>query len=592
MSSEQGIVVAVLGLALVMFVWDRFRYDIVALLALLAMAVAGIVPGDRLFAGFGHPAVITVAAVLVISKGLVNAGVVDAIARLLGKVGSRPTLQVLTLTGVVAVCSGFINNVGALALLMPVAVWMSRQAGRSPSLLLMPLAFGSLLGGTMTLIGTPPNIIIASYRPGATPFGVFDFMPVGGVITLAGVAFIALLGWRLTPRRADGQSADPLFSVGDYLTELRVPAGSDFVGETLHQLLTRVRKDADVVVLGLVRQGKRYMAPSTYRVLQEDDILLVQADTDSLQVLLDKTGLELSGREEEQQAGADLDEDDVRLAEVVITSSSPLIGHSANRLRLRERHGLNVVAVARQGYRLKSRIGNLQFHAGDILLVQGSDDALAESLDVLGCLPLAERGLRLGSPRRTLLATGIFAASIVVIASGWLAAPTALVAGALVMVMAGLLSTAEAYRAIDWSIIVLLGAMIPVGQSLEMTGAAALIADSLMVVGEGLPPATVLALVMVLTMLLSNVVNNAAAVIVVAPIALSLAGGFGLAADAVLMAVAIGASCAFLTPIGHQSNALVMEPGGYRFGDYWRLGLPLSLLVVLIATPMIVLVWG
>jgi len=592
MSSEQGIVVAVLGLALVMFVWDRFRYDIVALLALLAMAVAGIVPGDRLFAGFGHPAVITVAAVLVISKGLVNAGVVDAIARLLGKVGSRPTLQVLTLTGVVAVCSGFINNVGALALLMPVAVWMSRQAGRSPSLLLMPLAFGSLLGGTMTLIGTPPNIIIASYRPGATPFGVFDFMPVGGVITLAGVAFIALLGWRLTPRRADGQSADPLFSVGDYLTELRVPAGSDFVGETLHQLLTRVRKDADVVVLGLVRQGKRYMAPSTYRVLQEDDILLVQADTDSLQVLLDKTGLELSGREEEQQAGADLDEDDVRLAEVVITSSSPLIGHSANRLRLRERHGLNVVAVARQGYRLKSRIGNLQFHAGDILLVQGSDDALAESLDVLGCLPLAERGLRLGSPRRTLLATGIFAASIVVIASGWLAAPTALVAGALVMVMAGLLSTAEAYRAIDWSIIVLLGAMIPVGQSLETTGAAALIADSLMVVGEGLPTATVLALVMVLTMLLSNVVNNAAAVIVVAPIALNLAGGFGLAADAVLMAVAIGASCAFLTPIGHQSNALVMEPGGYRFGDYWRLGLPLSLLVVLIATPMIVLVWG
>ncbi len=485
MSCEQGIVVAVLGLALVMFVWDRFRYDIVALLALLAVAVAGIVPGDRLFAGFGHPAVITVAAVLVISKGLVNAGVVDAIARLLGKVGSRPTLQVLTLTGVVALCSGFINNVGALALLMPVAVWMSRQAGRSPSLLLMPLAFGSLLGGTMTLIGTPPNIIIASYRPGATPFGVFDFMPVGGVITLAGVAFIALLGWRLTPRRADGQSADPLFSVGDYLTELRVPAGSDFVGETLHQLLTRVRKDADVVVLGLVRQGKRYMAPSTYRVLQEDDILLVQADTDSLQVLLDKTGLELSGREEEQQAGADLDEDDVRLAEVVITSSSPLIGHSANRLRLRERHGLNVVAVARQGYRLKSRIGNLRFHAGDILLVQGSDDALAEALDVLGCLPLAERGLRLGSPRRTLLATGIFAASIVVIAGGWLAAPTALVAGALVMVMAGLLSTAEAYRAIDWSIIVLLGAMIPVGQSLETTGAAALIADSLMVVGEG-----------------------------------------------------------------------------------------------------------
>ena len=621
MSIEQGIVFAVLGITLAMFVWNRLRFDVVAMLALLAVAIAGLVPTEELFAGFGHPAVITVAAVLVISQGLVNGGVVDNIARLLGKIGHRPTLQVLTLTSVVALCSGFINNVGALALLMPVAIWMSREAGRSPSMLLMPLAFGSLLGGTMTLIGTPPNIIIASYREGGT-FGLFDFAPVGVAITLAGIAFITLVGWRLTPRREERSADSKLFSVGEYLTELRLPKESVHAGSTLHSLLETAGDEADVVVLALIRDEKLQAVPSTYQILREGDVLLIEADTSSLQVFLDKTRLELANQavedeaadensEEENISGAsernsgesegadDNDEDasariakgELYLVEAVIAPESSLVGQTANRLKLRERNQLNIVAVARLGYRLKQRLGDIRFNAGDILLVQGFEDSLSGTLAELGCLPLAERGLRLGSSRNTAMASGIFLASIAVIVTGLLSAPVALVAGAVAMVLVNLMSAAEAYKAIDWSVIVLLAAMIPVGQAMETTGGAALIASQMLVLGENLSVASVLVMVLVGTTLLSNVVNNAAAAIVVAPIALSLASELQVPSDAVLMAVAVGASCAFMTPIGHQSNALVMEPGGYEFGDYWRLGLPLTAIVTVVAVPVIILVW-
>lgn len=591
MNAEQGIVFGVLLATLGMFVWNRLRFDVVAMLALLVVAVADLVPAANVFSGFGHPAVITVAAVLVISQGLINAGVVDTIARFLGKVGNNPVIQVTTLTLIVALCSGFMNNVGALALLMPVAIWMSRQGGHSPSLLLMPLAFGSLLGGTMTLIGTPPNIIIASYRTstGEAPFGMFDFLPVGVAITLAGIVFIAVVGWRLTPHRKDSDDGKDLFSVGDYITEVRIPEESGMGGGTLHSLLKKVEKDADIAVVGLIRDDNKELAPSTFEVLHAGDILLVQADTNSLQQLLDTVGLELadSGDSDDKSLG----EGDVALQEVVINTDSQLIGRTSNRLNLRERHGMNVIAVARQGQRLEERVGNIRFRAGDILLVQGLEESLAEALSTLGCLPLAERGLRIGNPRRTILATGLFAVALVTIVSGWLSAPVALVGAAVAMVIVGLLTTAEAYRSIDWSIIVLLAAMIPVGQALEATGGAKLIADLLLVVGSDLPVAGMLALIMVSTMLLSNVVNNAAAAIVVAPIAISLSNQLDLSVDPVLMAVAIGASCAFLTPIGHQSNALVMEPGGYRFGDYWRLGLPLSILVVVVSIPVILWVW-
>ncbi|KXO12146.1 SLC13 family permease [Marinobacter excellens] len=590
MLSDQWTVFLILGATLALFIWNRLRFDIVAMLALLAVAVSGLVAPDQLFAGFGHPAVITVAAVLVISQGLVNGGVVDAVARLLGKVGRNAVLQVITLTLVVALCSGFINNVGALALLMPVAIWMSRQSGRSPSLLLMPLAFGSLLGGTITLIGTPPNIIIASYRE-AGSFGLFDFAPVGLAITAVGIVFIGVIGWRLTPKRDDPAGGDKLFSVGEYVTELKVPEESPFAGGTLHNLLTSGGTEKSLVVLALIRGEEVSPAPSTFNVLKYGDVLLVEADTESLQEFVEQTGLALAnavndedeeGKESQPMTSREGTEEqvaagDVRLTEAVISPSSRLIGRSANRLNLRERYGLNVVAIARQGHRLKRRLADIRFRSGDILLVQGYEDNLLSTLQTLGCLPLAG---------------GVFLAAIAIILSGLLTPPVALVACAVAMVLVQLMDAGDAYRAIDWPVIVLLAAMIPVGQALETTGGAALIAEQILTVAQGQAAWVALTIILVGTMLLSNVVNNAAAAILVAPIALGVSSQLGLASDAVLMAVAVGASCAFLTPIGHQSNALVMEPAGYRFGDYWRLGLPLSVLVTVVGVPMILWVWG
>ncbi|EXF43339.1 sodium/sulfate symporter family protein [Pseudomonas sp. BAY1663] len=618
MSGEQLIVFGVLAATLVLFVWNRWRYDLVALGALLVVALSGVVPADAVFAGLGHPAVISVAAVLVLSRGLLNAGVVDSVARRLMRVGDRPWLQVATLTGIVALSSGFMNNVGALALFMPVAIWMSRQSGLPPSFLLMPLAFGSLLGGTLTLIGTPPNLIIAGYRAqtGEAPFGMFAFLPAGAAITIAGVSFIALIGWRLVPGRQQRDSAGELFEISAYLTEVRVPGGCKYAGRTLHALIGAVKDEADVQVIALVRDEQRQRLPSTYEVLREDDILLVEADSDSLKALLDVTGVELAANvdEHEEQKAPAADEtgrerpgeaapDDkaektprsrhgeLKLAEAIVSPGSRLVGTTATGLDLRERHGVNVLAVARQGQRLRQRLGKIRFAAGDILLLQGGEDTLQAALNELGCLPLASRGLSITTPRKVLLASSIFAITLALIAFGLVPAATALVGGALVMILVGLIPLGGIYKSIDMPVIVLVAAMLPVGQALESTGGSQLIADALLQLGQALPPAATLALLMTAVMLISNVINNAAAAVLAAPVAISLAHGMDASADPFLMVVAIGASCAFLTPIGHQSNTLVMAPGGYRFGDYWRMGLPLSILVVLCAIPTILWVW-
>jgi di/tricarboxylate transporter len=591
MDSGQIIVFSVLAAALVLFVWNRWRYDIVALLALLVVALAGLVPPEQVFAGFGHPAVVTVAAVLVLSRGLVNAGAVGMMARQLNRVGNRLSLQVATLTGIVAVSSGVMNNVGALALLMPVAIWMSRQSGRSPSLLLMPLAFGSLLGGTLTLIGTPPNIIIAAYREetGAPPFGMFDFLPAGAAVTLCGLIFITLIGWRLIPQRKESEIAGELFEIIGYLSELHVPKGCRYNDRTLHDLIAAVKNDAEVLVVGLVRDGVRQEMPSNYKILRERDILQVEADSDSLKTLLDVTGLELA-----VNAGADrktAEQVDLHLAEFIVIHGSPLIGRTASSFDLRERYGVNILAVARQGHRLRERLSHIRFVAGDILLVQGEKESLQSAQAEMSCLPLASRGLRIGKPQNIFLVTSIFGGTLALIVFGLVPAATALVGGAVAMVLARLISPAEIYESIDMPVIVLLAAMLPVGKALETTGGSRLIAAGLLEIAQSAPPAAMLALLMIATMLLSNLVNNAAAAILVAPVALELARGMEASADPLLMAVAMGASCAFLTPIGHQSNTIVMEPGGYRFGDYWRMGLPLSILIVAAAVPVIMWFW-
>lgn len=596
---DKYFVFGVLGATLVLFVWNRWRYDIVALVALLVVAVAGLVPPDEVFKGLGHPAVVTVAAVLVLSRGLLDAGVVDTVARRLTRVGDRPVLQVAALTGLVALSSGFMNNVGALALFMPVAVWMSRQSGRSPSFLLMPLAFGSLLGGTLTLIGTPANIIISTYRnqSEALAFGMFDFLPVGAGLTLTGLVFITLVGWRLTPQREKPDSPEDLFEIEGYLTELRVPEGCKFAGRTLRALTGAVQEDADIVIIGLVHAGDRIEMPSMYRILREDDMLLIEADSESLKTVLDTTGLELAAKadkdaeDEENQDKKSSKQKELNLAEAIVSPDSPLVGRSAATLDLRKRNNVNVLAVARQGHRLKQRLSKIRFVAGDILLVQGDEDSLQSGLKDLGCLPLASRGLTIGKPRKVLLAVGIFGVALALTAFEIIPASMALAAAAVVMVLVGLIAPGNVYKSIDMPVIILLAAMLPIGQAMENTGGSRLIADGLLTLSRSAPPAVTIIILMGATMLLSNIVNNAAAAVLAAPVAIDIAQGMDASADPFLMAVAVGASCAFLTPIGHQSNTLVMAPGGYKFGDYWRMGLPLSIVVVATSVPLILWFW-
>ncbi|MCC5804945.1 MAG: anion permease [Opitutales bacterium] len=583
------LVYAILGLTLAAFIWGRFRYDLVSLTALFASVVLGLVAPEAAFAGFGHPAVITVAAVLVLSRGFQQSGLVDFLAGYALKAGGNVTMQVFVLGGTVAVLSAFMNNVGALALLMPVALRMAREHKVPASRLLMPLAFGSLLGGLMTLIGTPPNIIISTYRAdkiGET-YGMFSFFPVGAGVAAAGLVFLVLLGWRFTPERRGQASPEEMFDTADYLSELKVGEDSKAVGSTLREL--REACGEPVPVLAVLRGKKRYPGHKFYGALKEGDALLIEADPELLKLVEEKGGLTVGGDEAESLKLAEAD--DLQIVEAVVRTDSRLVNRTVAQLRLLDLHGLHLMAVAREGGRLKQSLGKVRFRPGDVLLLQGDERDLSEKLPELGCLPLASRDLTLGKPRKLVLSVGIFAAAVASMVAGWLTAPVALGIAALATVMSGVLPVRDAYKGIDWPVIVLLAALIPVGEALEATGGAEMIAAAILELGKAWPPLFALLLLFVITTVLSNVVNNAAAALLMAPIAVLLADGFGHSLDPYLMTVAVAASCPFLTPIGHQSNTLVMGPGGYHFGDYWKVGLPMTAVVMAAAIPLILVVW-
>ncbi|MBZ2189327.1 SLC13 family permease [Alcanivorax sp. JB21] len=582
--------ISMLGLlliVLVLFAWGRWRYDVVALMAMLAVVLAGWVPANDALAGFGHPAVITVAAVLTISRALSNAGTVDLLtARIMPLTGSLYA-HIGLMALVVGFASAFMNNVGALALMLPVALASARKRERSPGILLMPLAFGSILGGLATVIGTPPNIIIATYRADLTgeAFSMFDFTPVGGLVALAGIAFVSLIGWRLLPRGV-GADGGGHVEIDSYICELRVAEDSSLIGERLGSL-SEVFSD-DAMAVGLVRGKNQYMHPHAWRVLEQGDLLIVRTDPEALRPLLEKNGLELvasklSGLE-------NIKPEDLRLVEATVPPRSPLEGRNSAFLRRRTGQTVSVVAMAREGASIRTRVRDQTFRAGDVLLLQGEPDSIDDSIADLGLLPLAERDIKLNRPMRALTGLAVFALALALGATV-MSLPIALLLAVVVYVLIDLLPVRELYRDIDWSVLVLLGGMMAVGQALMTTGTTDLVAASIVQVTGGLSPIWVLTLILVATMFLSDLVNNAATALIMAPIAYGVSVHMGANPDAFLMAVAIGASCAFLTPIGHQSNTLVMGPGGYRFGDYWRMGLPLEIIIVLVAVPAISYFW-
>ncbi len=346
-----------------------------------------------------------------------------------------------------------------------------------------------------------------------------------------------------------------------------------------------IEAETEATIVGFTRGEEQFLAPPSLITLRTDDVIIVRADPDALKKLVD-AGLKLAGSEERVSKS-----NKISVLEAVVKPNAPIEGRTASSLNLHRVYGVSLLAVSRQGERLTERLERIRFKAGDVLLLQGEGEALQNMPSILGCLPLAERGLRIGQPRRILFSVGIFGSAIGAISMGMLPASMALVGAAVIMVLMGILSLREAYESIDWPVVVLLGAMIPVGQALESTGGARLIAEKLLGVGSQMPPVATLAIVLVVTMFLTDLLNNAATAVLMAPIALNIARGLGAAVDPFLMAVAVGASCAFLTPIGHPSNTLVMGPGGYKFGDYWRLGLPLKVIVAAIAIQLILWFW-
>lgn len=582
---EQILIGVVLIGALLLFVWDKWRYDLVGMMALLVAAVLGLVPSQEVFAGFGNAAVITVAAVLVISHALWRSGAVDALASLMKRVERRPFLQLVALTTLTTLLSAFMNNTGAMAIMIPVALQLARSGAGNASQVLMPMAFGSLIGGTITLIGTPPNIILADVREAATgtAFGMFDFTPVGLSLAAAGLVFMWLASRWLVPVKKTRSTNSGPYDVSAYLTELYIPKGNPLVGDTLYELESKTKEN--FVIVALKRGDKQITAPPRYQRLREEDVLIVESDADTLQQVLDATNLELNAEEDFEERF--LTSDEIKVIEGIVGHDSRLIGRSAADLRLRHRFGVNVLAVAREGQTLTPNLSNVRFKPGDVLLLQGNADVLDDVFRRFGCFPLAQRSLRIGTPKNIIKPLAIFATAIVLTALNVLSAPVAFTLAAGMMVLSNIITLRELYENIDWPIIVLLGATIPLGGALERTGAADTLANLALAISSEAPLAVAITVLMVVTMLLSNVINNAAAAVLMAPIGVSMAHGLGVSIDPFLLAVAMGASLPFLTPIGHQSNILVMGPGGYAFSDYWKLGLPLSVLLVAVAVPII-----
>jgi di/tricarboxylate transporter len=587
---DQAIVFAVLAGMVALFVWDRLRYDLVALLGLLAAMAFGIVPLAGAFAGFGDQVVIIVASVLVLGAAVGKSGVIGrAIRRLEPSMRTTGTRVAALTTGVTAL-SALMKNIGALAIFLPIAVQVARRGGTPPSALLMPMAFGSLVGGLVTLVGTSPNILVSRVRAELTgePFGMFDFAPVGLGVAAAALVFLAF-GWRLLPAGRRAQAApSAAFEVEPYLSEAWLPEGSPLVGKTVADL--EARGAGEVTVAAIVREGGRRYVPAGHWTLFAGDLLMLRSDPHALHRLVAEARLRLGGADKSQ--GKRMPAGDVGVVEAVVMPSSALVGCSPEELQLREAHGVNLLAIARRGQGIATRLHHVRFQAGDVLVLQGNAGAMPDAVKGLGCLPLVDRATGLGQPRQEYLPLMLVGLAMAAVALGLVPVAAAFFGAAVFAVLLGVLTLREAYEAIDLPILVLLACLIPISDAVGRTGGAELIAGGLAAVAGALPRFGAVALVLVAAMALTPFLNNAATALIMAPIAASLAAKLGLNPDPFLMAVAIGAACDFLTPIGHQCNTLVMGPGGYRFGDYWRLGLPLSAIVVAVATALIPLFWS
>jgi di/tricarboxylate transporter len=572
---------------LALLMWGRWRYDLVSFAALIIAVVLGVVPADRAFSGFANDATIIVILVLVVGYGLTRSGSIELLTkRLMAEPKSVP-VHLGMLGGIAAGLSGFMNNVAALALTMPLDIQAAQKAGRSPSLTLMPLAAATILGGLVTLIGTPANILISSYRERAAgqSFAMFDFAPVGLSVAVVGLVFIALIGWRIIPQRAKVSAIDELAALENYVSELVVKSKAKAIGQRIADLDT-VAEENDTSILGLVRKAKRLPGRARTEEIVEGDLLVVEGSPEALNSFAAALGLSFQGKSGEK---AHLDSNQ-GFIEAVVSRDSRLIGRSANEVQMLRGYGVSLLGISRRGKTLRERVRRTALQAGDVLLLLGATDSMEEVLARLDCLPLAHTPA-LTRYDKALTAVGLFAAAIALSVFGLLPLTIGLSLVVIAYVLTDIVPIREIYDAIEWPIIILLGALIPMGEALEASGGTLLIANSIASATAVFPAWVALTAMMVVTMLLSDVLNNAATAVIAAPIAYGLAQAMGVNPDSFLMAVTLGASCAFLTPIGHHNNLLIMGPGGYQFSDYWKFGLPLEIITVVVGIPAILIFW-
>ncbi len=588
MTLDQAIVVVILAGTLGLLAWGRIRYDIVALAALLAAVATGVVQPEKAFLGFGDDIVIIVGSALVVSAAVGKAGIAESLIRSLAPRMSRSETQIAVLASTVAVLSAFMKNIGALAIFMPIAFQVARRTGTPASRLLMPMSFAALLGGLMTLIGTSPNVVVSRMRDEIVgePFRMFDFLPVGLVLTFAGIVFL-VFGWRLLPQTRAATAPDTLFSVEGYQAEVLLPPDSPLVHKTVRDL--EELGEGDVTVSAIIRERHHRYVPTGRWMLFAGDILVLHCDAHALSRIVKSAKLELA--HEKEFGNIDAPQKDLAVVEAVVTPGSLMIGSSVETLRLRDRYGVNLLALSRHGTRITEPLRYATFEAGDLVVLRTRADEVSHRLAVLGCLPLAGRDLEIGRSRRPYLAPIVTALAMALAATGLTSVAVAFFGAAVLLVLLGALRLNEAYAAIEWPILLLLGALIPISQALSATGGTDVIAGWLAAAAQGLSPIGALALILIAAMIVTPFLNNAATALMMAPIGASFASQLGLNPDPFLMAVAVGAACDFLTPFGHQCNTLVMGPGGYRFGDYARLGMPLSVIVMVLGTFAIAAVW-
>jgi di/tricarboxylate transporter len=589
MTSDQLILFSLIVLIFVFLMWGRFRYDLVAFSALVVGFLAGVIPKDEVFSGFGHPAVIIVALVLIVSRGLSRSGAIEMVAQKVFSASRGLQLHIGIMAGVGAVLSTVMNNVAALALLMPVDMQVARRAKRSPAISLMPLSFASILGGMVTLIGTPTNIVIATFREDAlgAPYLMFDFAPVGLVVALVGVLFVALVGWRLIPRdRAKRDMIKDLQDLEGYISELVVPESSKIVGKRIKEL-DDLSDEYDVIVIGMIRGGKRMPGAGRNRTVRKSDVLVVEGGPDAINQFTGAAGLKFDKTDKLSGITAKA----LDLMEVVVPQGARIDGRSAMDVRLLYHKEVTLLGISRKGSRIRERVRKERIQAGDLLLLLGDEELLSDVVDWLGCLPIAKRGLEVTQRSKAWTAISVFLGAVIAASLGWIYLPFALAIVVIAYIGLKIVSLRQVYDFVEWPVIILLGCMIPIGAALEAVGGTELIATFMLNVTAGLPVVAVLIILMVITMTLSDVLNNVATALIAAPVAVALAHGLDANPDSFLMAVAVAASCAFLTPIGHKNNTIIMGAGGYKFGDYWRMGLPLEILVVVVSIPVILVVW-